>query len=42
MPSAALHAIEEVKVLTTALRAEYGHYGGGVMSSIVSMYGVPR
>jgi hypothetical protein len=30
--STALHAMEEVKVLTTALPAEYGHSGGGVMS----------
>ncbi len=30
--STALHAMEEVKVLTTVLPAEYGHSGGGVMS----------
>ncbi|MEX2261554.1 MAG: TonB-dependent receptor [Bryobacteraceae bacterium] len=30
--STALHAMEEVKVLTTALPAEYGHSGGGLMS----------
>jgi hypothetical protein len=30
--STAEHAMEEVKVITTALPAEYGHSGGGLMS----------
>ncbi|MBI1355921.1 MAG: hypothetical protein GC160_16395 [Acidobacteria bacterium] len=30
--STAQHAMEEVKVMTTALPAEYGHSGGGTMS----------